>query len=223
MTGPPTPTPNMGLSAPTLTQKSDVEMLRTDLNLIDAHTHASGKGALVPASGLAFSTLVKIAETILTVDTALITFSVIPQIYRNLRLAMTALGKAGSGNVGIRNNGDSGAHYDYVVGYGNQGNNATTFEVLADTMWQLGWVADTTAPAGQAGSAIITIFDYARTVWRKNALAEFYSSDQLTGQIYWIRSGGTWRSTAAVTSLQVLDSAGANYAAGSIFTLYGEP
>jgi hypothetical protein len=164
----------------------------------------------------------KIAETILSVASATITFSAIPGTYRNLVLT-AVIGPIGAGaaGIGIQFNGDVGANYDsngaaigggatnYQTGFGATSiNNA--FEVPPNT-----------APAGSAASGTLRIHDYARTVWFKNVEGVTYRPDSNTTQ-YVIPISGRWRSTAAITSLTVTTGSASTMPVGTVVSLYGE-
>jgi hypothetical protein len=68
------------------------------------------------------------------------------------------------------------------------------------------------------GTAIIDILDYKDT--NKYKTIRTLSGSDLNGSGYIVLRSGSWRSTSAVTSIQLPIGAG-NYAVGSVFELFG--
>lgn len=166
---------------------------------------------------------------ILAVDTSLVTFSGIPQTYRDLRLRITAKKQNNvnvNGDFNMRYNADTGANYDYVVSWANGGASPAsgTYEGIAQSVLDLAWLTTgSSANVHQAGSTIIDILDYANAAWWKNHVFCGYGSDAVTGRLWSFQGGGTWHNTAAITSISLFDSNGNNLAAGSTFELFGVP
>jgi len=193
------------------------------LELAPAPVPASTESAAAPTAG----GLTPIEEIALTADQSSITFSDIPQGYRNLIIKMTARGthSVEAIDVYMRANGDTNtANYarTFIFEYDNSGSG--TIGSGGNKAIQAGqtitFLASASAPSNRATSATITIFDYARTYWYKNAIDQHTFSGSTTKQ--WITSSGwEWRSTAAITSL-TLAPANGNFATGSVFSLYGE-
>lgn len=167
--------------------------------------------------------LTRIAETILGADTASITFSSIPASYRNLFLTITArTDQASVPNPLIQLNGDTGSTYHWQYAKTNTGNTTYGGSTALVTSFQyaaFGMVTGATANA--AVSAQLRIFDYARTAWFKNFIAESTYFDGTNTNIYSTVAMGNWENTAAVNSVKIFLSAG-NYKASTVCTLWGE-
>lgn len=146
-----------------------------------------------------------IANITLSASSATVTFSNIPQTYRDLRLIVNAYCPGGDNSI-IRFNGDSGVNYASVSMSGNGStttSGATSYsEIYVSTM----------------GTAMITgiaeIFDYAQTDRHKTVLTR---GNDTTAYI--MARANRWTNTAAITSIAVTCSS--SYSVGSTFTLYG--
>lgn len=127
-------------------------------------------------------------------------------------------------DLGVRFNGDTGANYDgYSVKY--NGNTPTTAgaEALAATSIKLtNAVPGNNATANVFGSVTITIPNYAGTANQKalHALAG-KKIGTAAGNMHVIHGAGAWRSTSAITRIDLLPLTGTNFKAGSRVTLYG--
>ena len=191
---------------------------------------AAGITIAASGSGGGGTALTKIAETILGANTATVTFSSIPQTFRNLVLKVTARDSAtvtGNSDAYLQFNGDTGGNYQYSfiegtgtgspsIGQGFSQSQPIVFATVSNG-------AGNTAQF--AGSSTITIYDYARTAWVKNVLAQcvltiaFNSS----GAAHVFTLNMLWGSTAAITSIVTgICGSGSVFMAGSVFTLYGE-
>lgn len=175
-----------------------------------------------PASGTTPG-LVKIDETIIAGSSvASITIGSIPGTYRDLEIRITGRGTTAATSVAISLifNADTGANYGFEQTFfsntsvGAAGTGSATSMGIAS-------LTGATAPANTPGVIRITVFDYARTQWFKNALIECYTdrAASAAGQVM-ETFGGAWRSTAAVTAFTVTPSAG-NLAIGTVVSLYG--
>lgn len=175
----------------------------------------------IPKAGPINGGVTKIGEVVLTGTQASVSFTSIPQGYRNLSLALTARGDTAATGVDMymQFNADTGTNYDreYIgantTTAGANGNSATAQAPIA-------YIAAASSPANDAGSGKITIFNYASTNWNKNATSVSMNNPS-TGAVNPNIIGFVWRSTAAITSLLLAPVAG-NFVAGSVFSLYGE-
>lgn len=168
---------------------------------------------------------IKLAENLLVAIAASVTFSSIPQTFRNLRLDWYARSDtaAVTANLLAQVNGISTATYDREVV--NGAGAAWAFgELLAQTSMQLSRITGATATANYFGQGEAKIKHYTGAVGNKLMTSTgSLSWGDVTGQIEISVTTGKWRTAAApVTSLTLLPSAG-NFIAGSLFTLWGEP
>lgn len=118
-------------------------------------------------------------------------------------------------------NSDTGANYDREQTRAG-GSTVTASESLAQTsVNQIGVVSAGTAPSGAVGVGEITIFDYRGTTFHKHGVAVTgWQEATTTGNTLSQRVAFDWRSTAAITAIDVSLASG-NYVSGSVFSLYG--
>lgn len=153
----------------------------------------------------------KIQTHTLPSNAATVTFTPVPGTYTDLVLVGN-VGAAAAGNVQIRFNGDASAIYGVTALYAY----GTTASSGGYPNLNQGYVGPVAAslPFNITSSFVANIFDYKNTTKRKTVLSTYGQSSE-TNCI-----GSTWRSTAAITSIE-LSSYSANFLAGSTFTLYG--
>jgi len=151
-----------------------------------------------------------------TVGTATpsITFSSIPSTYTDLVVVCANITNASAQTMYVRFNGDTTTNYSatYLSGDGSSASSARQSNQAAGIL--IGGVnvgLSSTVPA----NAIIQIQNYANTTTFKTALSRYnLSSAELQAVV------GMWRSTSAITSMDIRVSGG-NFAVGSTFSLYG--
>jgi hypothetical protein len=157
-------------------------------------------------------------------DTNTILGGNIPQTYKKLILDLHIRGAGAATTVGalLRANNDSAANYDYVVGRWT-GTSSGTAESFAQT----GVLLDNGAsPAASAGAGLfsqihVEILNYADTTRMKTfSVYGVMKTGTASGSINTIMVSGHWRSTAAITRLQVYPTA-VNFDTNSSFYLYG--
>ena len=158
-----------------------------------------------------------IATTTLGSAAASYTFSSIPATYTDLIIIASI--KADSTTIAtpaLRLNGDTTSNYSATWLYGN-GSTATSSRASSQTYLYTG---DYVAGVESTNLAITQIFNYANTTTFKTVLSrnnQINSADGETGATV-----GLWRKTPeAINTILYTSTNGANYAAGSTFTLYG--
>lgn len=153
-----------------------------------------------------------------------ITFDSIPGSFQHLLLLYSGRSSAGASvgvNARVRFNNDSGSNYDYVepqLQNGTYQNNtqAAQTSILGSIIPWSG------APAGNLGSMAFTLFNYIDT----NLFKAFRFDGASIGAtsvgttFLWRTAGGLWRSTSAVTRIDIILDAG-NHDTGSFASLYG--
>ena len=167
---------------------------------------------------------VLISEQVLTGTAANISFTNIPQGYRDLRVVVRGRGdKAATfADLRMRFNADTGANYDFEADIKHGATDASGGQ-LGNTSAQIGWLPAASAPASEAGMAECRIADYAGTTYHKAALARSGVKLSLaTTDLYTFASSIFWRSAAAITQIDVFPDTG-NLLAGSVVSLYGTP
>lgn len=153
--------------------------------------------------------LVALATTTLASASATVTFGGIPGGFRDLRLVINATVASGGGEVMYwRLNSDTGANYNYVQMDGN-GSTTSSTSSANQTIQEIGRF--------YATPTVVTmdILDYSATDKHKTALSRTSGAANVVAAL-----AARWASTAVVTSI-TLSTSGANFAAGSTFSLYG--
>lgn len=160
----------------------------------------------------------KISEQILGSTAASVTFSSIPNTYRNLILTVFATVTVKSNQaVTVQFNGDTGTNYDWGTwAFGSSTGNSSG---LAATALTVGNIPDVSSNANSAWYLRLAIDNYAGTTAWKNIMGS--SSRRDSANLFIDSVGGFWESTSAISSLTI-NVAASTFAAGSIFTLYAE-
>jgi len=149
-----------------------------------------------------------IATTTLGSGSATVNFNSIPSTYTDLKLIYT--GSAGNINFIIQLNSDSGSNYSYTLIQGD-GTSATSSSSTSQTSGRGGYISTT-----QISFIEIDFFSYAGST-NKTFLAS--SSADMNGSGVIRRLVNLWRSTSAITSINLSNTVSFN--TGSTFTLYG--
>jgi hypothetical protein len=198
-----------------------------DLSDVASTAPASGNGLLWDGSGWApgaAGALALISSVTLASDTANITFSNIPQTYRNLKVVYSLRSTVSStlDNVLIRANGDSGANYNRLALLIQEGapswySNAGVTSFLPSSLG----IPAATAVANRFGSGYLEFPSYA-SAFHKTVVGQSVNiySDTSTAFLAYVQNG-VWRSTSAITSLSFAPQTGPNFLAGSTIQLYG--
>jgi hypothetical protein len=184
-------------------------------------TVAGSPGMWVQIGG-GSSALAVIENQTLAADAASFDFQAIPQTYRHLRIIFMGRGANASlqVEVAMRFNADAGANYDNEAQWGDSNANTAAGSVAA-TYLRAGTIPAANATASRAGGGEILIPSYAGATFHKRYKSIYghtegtAATDQETGH-----ASGGWRSTSAITRVQLLPSVG-NWLAGSQATLYG--
>lgn len=140
---------------------------------------------------------------------ATVTFSSIPQTYTDLVLVANGAESANQ-YVAIRFNSDTGSNYSQTRLYGD-GTTAYSDRQTSVTFGRLS-VGDPT----NRFLMIASIFNYANTTTFKTWLSRTNTANNMVGAV-----GGLYRSTSAITAIQVLTVTADTFVIGSTFTLYG--
>jgi hypothetical protein len=157
-----------------------------------------------------------IATQTLVTAISTVDFTSISQTYTDLVLVMS-FGCASNTALGIRFNSDSGTNYgsSYLEGNGSSASNGRSTGL---TYMRLGNSA-TFSSNTLIDQTIISIFDYTNTTTNKMLLARLNSRSQGVVNL----NVGRWLpgTSAAITSINILNSNNVNFIVGSTFTLYG--
>jgi hypothetical protein len=153
-----------------------------------------------------------IATTTLGAAAATIDFTSIPATYTDLRLVIVCTANTGSIAPKIRMNSLSTNIYSGTTLLGN-GSAASSGGYTNDDKWGVSTLVASTPTLIE-----VDIFSYAGSTFKTN-LTKVSKDENGSGVV--LPSVNLCRSTAAITSLTILESIGNNYAAGTTATLYG--
>ena len=159
------------------------------------------------------STYEMIATTTLS-SAGTVTFSSIPGTYTDIVLISSAKNSSGSaGTYQIVLNSDTGANYSatYLLGNGIAASSARfTGNNVAYTSRSSGSSSTEFSPG------IVHFMNYSNTTTYKTLLSRGNEASSTAAAF-----ANLWRSTAAITSINLQQPGGGNFAAGSTFTIYG--
>lgn len=158
---------------------------------------------------MATATYKPIATTTLASNASSYTFSSIPQTYTDLVLVCNVTNTA-SGYFGGKINADSGSNYSDTIVWG--ATNAESFRYTGTSSSRFGY--STTANSSKK-TVIVNFMNYSNTATYKVMATEAGDTGAAGAAI------SLYRSTSAITSIEVFFSDGASIASGSTFTLYG--
>jgi hypothetical protein len=142
--------------------------------------------------------------------------------YNHLKIVCHGRGDTASANVGviIRFNNDSGANYA-AQRVGGSAATAAAAEINSTASPIIGAMTGSTATANHAGGFEVTVPNYAGTTFFKGAYSVGgFASALTTTNLEVDAREVVWASTAAITRVTILPSAG-NFILGSRLTIYG--
>ena len=157
----------------------------------------------------------KIATTTLGSAASSIDFTSIAATYTDLRIVLVATSSVNGQNLYLRFNSDSATNYSntYLVGDG-----ATTISGTTTSAAQINCTGGTVGISSTVPHLFaINVFSYAGST-NKTALINTNQDRNGTGSVGNVV--GLWRSTSAITSVNLLPQSG-NFAIGTTATLYG--
>ena len=153
-----------------------------------------------------------IATTTLGSAQGSVTFSNISQDFTDLILIINAGNASGAErDCLMRFNSDTGSNYSATYLYGT-GSSAATGRNVNTTQGSAGYPLRPTL----ISTLITQIQNYSNTTTYKTWLSRGNGADSMVHSMV-----SLWRSTSAITSLEVFPSSAANFLSGSTFTLYG--
>jgi hypothetical protein len=144
-----------------------------------------------------------------------LTFSSIPGTFKSLQIRCIAGDTAGS-LITLRFNSDTGSNYAY---HWMRGNGTTATASGAATQTQISFAGYAWGTSPTMGVSIIDIIDYASTTKAKTSKSFWGNDDNSTGTVY--LSSGLWTSTAAITSISLINNGANNFSTATSFALYG--
>lgn len=158
--------------------------------------------------------VVALANLTLGSTTASVTFSGFASTYRDLYIVSNAGNSASNTFFWVQFNSDTAANYN-AQGLNAQGS-AGAFAAVAFSQTSISNASgNSEINVSSTGALQLDILDYSQTNKWKNCIARINSPNNAATT--W---GGTWKSTAAITSIKLFPSAG-SFSSGSTFALYG--
>lgn len=156
-----------------------------------------------------------LANITLSSSAASVTFSNIPNTYRDLVLVYNGLATQTTYTKLTLNN-DTGANYSQIVALGWKSNTTNSYIDTGRSEYYPEHYTDMSST--DRNMTITNIMDYSATDKHKTLLGRFDGFS--TGSRAVGMTAGRWASTNAVTSIKLTTNAN-SYAAGSTFALYG--
>lgn len=149
----------------------------------------------------------------------------IPSTFKHLLLDISARsGIAGtSDSLYARFNNDSAGNYDWFGQYGQNASGGIATSAFAQTGGFVGYIGGSSIRAARFTSFLAEIYGYADSVREKSVLSKYGFTDTAATTSISGTTHMSWRSTAAVTRIQLLNAGGSVFTDGSRFTLYGMP
>ena len=170
------------------------------------------------------STYTPISSFTATTSVSSVTIAGIPQNYTDLVLVCNIQGintVSEAAALYLEYNSDSGSNYSSTRLMGN-GSTASSARYNNQTSNFIGLFPAFTTAGSKFGPQTIYLQNYSNSTTYKTILSRFNSDG--TGVSGEDRVGafvGLWRSTAAITTIDLTSSASGGFATGSTFTLYG--
>jgi hypothetical protein len=153
-----------------------------------------------------------IATQTLGSSTATVDFTSISGTYTDLILVINCTTATSGDDLWIRVNSDTGSNYSLTQMLGN-GTSASSSRRTNFSRF----MADNAYPGTTQGfNQIVHFMNYSNTTTYKTFLSRANRADQYVGSTV-----GLWRSTSAITSINLLIANSLSFASGSTFTLYG--
>ena len=145
----------------------------------------------------------------------------IPSGYSSLYVVVVArsAGAVFSNGLNLRFNNDSGANYDGNLLLNNGA--ASVSNTAGQTALTCSTIPGASATASYAGIMRAAIPAYADTTFFK--MIEATGGENAPSRTQQVICVGTWKSTAAITRVAILEGSGNNLVAGSRMTIYGLP
>lgn len=207
-----------GVSAGTYGDATNVPQIT-----VDAKGRVTAVTNVAVSGGGGSGAITLISETVVGVGgAASVTFSGIAATYRDLRLVVRGRLTVASAYdwVRMRLNGDTAGNYDELR-WGFIQSGSFNDEMNLATFARVGLIPGASAPANVAGNTIVQITDYRGTTFYKDWIWDGDTRGSHTaGNSFRHIGRGDWRSTSAITSIEVYPASG-NFAQGSVISLYG--
>lgn len=193
---------------------------------------SSNANALISATSAALISIVALApdyskvllsEIVTAASQSNVTFSNIPQVYRDLEIRVRGRSTtaATSDSVIVQFNGDTGSNYSWTVTDIADNAVAGAVKTYATTSIRTSDITAANSPANFSQGIVATVFDYRGTTFAKNVVTQGgVFQTNTTGGGFTESANAQWNSTAAITSLKVFLVSG-NFVNGTVVSIYG--
>lgn len=153
--------------------------------------------------------------------TGMVTFSSIPSTFKHLQIRAFNQSNRNDDNresLKLRFNSDTGSNYSFHVLSGN-GSTTTAYGDSNQTFIEVDWTSSSLAGSNLFGAQIIDILDYADT--NKYKTSRTLGGNDTNGSGNMSLNSGSWRNTAAISSVTLIPYVGSLFNQYSSFALYG--
>jgi hypothetical protein len=165
------------------------------------------------------ATYTPIASITLGATASSVTFSSIPSTYTDLVLISSVYSDTNDVGLYIRYNSDTASNYSYTYLEGNNSNAAVSGRASSQDKIYFQFSTGIPSTTGVYIPTIINVMNYSNTTTNKTLVARSQGRrNDAAASVSLVT--GLWRSTAAITSINLALSSG-NFASGSTFNLYG--
>jgi len=162
---------------------------------------------------MALQALTAISTITLQTSSSAITFSGIPNIYRDLVLVFQGTTTPANGAGFVRFNSDSGNNYSNIIMAGNA---STPYSGLRTNISAIDFAQDFAVEAGFNNASVIQVLDYSATDKHKTVITRTnIGANNVPGAMI-----GRWANTAAINTVTFTLNQNA-YATGATFSIYG--
>jgi hypothetical protein len=155
-----------------------------------------------------------------TGSSATISFTSIPQNYSSLQIRF--IGRVTNADTGenlfLQFNSDTASNYSWHYFEGD-GATVTAGGAATQAKSLSGRLSAASATSGIMGAGIIDIHNYASTT--QNKTIRVFTGLDRNGSGNMRLDSGNWRSTSAITSIQITNGSSTNFTTDSTFALYG--
>jgi hypothetical protein len=159
-----------------------------------------------------------IATTTLGSAASSVTFSSISGSYTDLVLVIRTQVSATTAYINLQFNNDTASNYSCTRIYGN-GSTVASDRFSSRPEIDAGFMPG--ADGNGQGTIIANVMNYSNATTYKTSLIRWETEQGASGSKYTVAEVGLWRSTAAITTINLSVNGGTNFNSGSTFTLYG--
>jgi hypothetical protein len=185
-----------------------------------ANGSARGYGAFsVAAAAGSFESIATV--TVGSGGAASVAFTSIAGTYTHLQIRMLARSnRVSTGDwAKVRFNSDSGSNYSYHDIYAEGTGSATSYGSANESSINVDSLTAQNSTANLFGAFVLDILDYANV--NKYKTTRYLGGHDANGSGVVNFGSGNWRSTSAITSIQITPGLGTGFAQYSSFALYG--